>query len=91
MIRKFNYKVYHLNIYFGGKDIRKSGILVVLLLVGILFISGCAENAQDNRTGPAEKERVTPVEGANPNITEEVTESEGGDAREGSIVLFSVL
>jgi uncharacterized surface protein with fasciclin (FAS1) repeats len=67
----------------GGKDIRKSGILVVLLFAGMLFISGCAENAQDNSTGPGEEERVTPVEGATPNVTEEVTESVGGDVREG--------
>lgn len=66
----------------GGKDIRKSGILVVLLLAGILFISGCAENVQDNKTGTGEEERATPVERATPNVTEKVTESAGGDVGE---------
>lgn len=64
----------------GGKDIRKSGTLVVLLLA-IVFISGCAENAQENKTGS--EERVTPVEGATPSVTEQVTESAGGDTGEG--------
>ena len=31
----------------GGRDIRKSGILAVLLLAGMLFISGCSEDAQE--------------------------------------------
>lgn len=65
----------------GGKDIRKSGILVVLLLA-IIFISGCAENAQDNKTEPGNEERVTPMEGTTPNVTEQVTESTGRDAEE---------
>lgn len=68
----------------GGKGIRKSGILVVLLLA-VVFISGCAENAQDDKTGPGDEDRVTPVEGATPNVTEKVTESAGGDAGEGSM------
>ncbi len=75
----------------GGRDIRKSGILVVLLLAGILFISGCAENAQDNETSTGEGEGVTPVEdatpveGSTPDVTEEVTEPEGEDAGEGLV------
>lgn len=64
----------------GGKNIRKSGTLVVLLLA-IVFISGCAENAQENKTGS--EERVTPVEGATPSVTEQVTESAGGNTGEG--------
>jgi uncharacterized lipoprotein len=68
----------------GGKDIRKSGTLVVLLLV-VVLISGCAENAQNNKTVPGDEERVTPVEGATPNVTEQITESGGGDAGEGSM------
>ncbi|HEY3360388.1 MAG TPA: hypothetical protein VGK06_00800, partial [Methanosarcina sp.] len=68
----------------GGKDIRKSGILVVLLL-SVVFISGCAENAQDNKTGPRDQERVTPVEGATPNVTENITKSVGRDTGEESM------
>lgn len=68
----------------GGKDIRKSGILVVLLL-SVVFISGCTENAQDNKTGPGDQEIVTPIEGTTPNVTENVTESIGRDAGEGSM------
>lgn len=68
----------------GGKDIRKFGTFVVLLLA-VVFISGCAENAHENKTGPGEEERVTPVEGATPNITEKVTESANGDAKEGAM------
>jgi len=66
----------------GGKYIRKSGTLVVLLLAMVL-ISGCAENAQENKTGPGNEERVTPVESATPNATEQVTESAGGNTGEG--------
>lgn len=84
MVCKFHYNVYLLNIYLGGKDIRKSGILIVLLLAGILFVSGCAENAQDNKTGTEEEERASPVEGTTPNLTE-VTEPEGVGAGQGSI------
>ena len=74
----------------GGRDIRKSGTLVVLLLAGMLFISGCAENAQDNETGPVEEgvtrvEGATPVEGTAPAAMEEVTEPEGEVAGEGLI------
>jgi Secreted and surface protein containing fasciclin-like repeats len=68
----------------GGKDIRKSGILVVLLLA-IVFISGCAENARDNNTEHGEEEKVTPVQGTTPNITENVTESAGKDVEEESV------
>jgi len=64
----------------GGKNIRKSGTLVVLLLA-IVFISGCAENAQENKT--RSEEMVTPVEGATPGVTEQVTESADGDTGEG--------
>ncbi len=84
MRSEINHKVYLLDIYLGGKDIRKSGTLVVLLLT-ILFISGCAENAQDNKTGPDNEERITPVEGATPNVTEQVTESANENTGEGSI------
>jgi uncharacterized surface protein with fasciclin (FAS1) repeats len=71
----------------GGKYIRKYGILVVLLLA-VVFISGCAENAQDNKTEPGDEERVTPVEGVTPNVTtpnvtEKVTEQASEDAGEG--------
>ncbi|AKB54625.1 Secreted and surface protein containing fasciclin-like repeats [Methanosarcina barkeri 227] len=66
----------------GGKDIRKSGILVVLLLA-IVFISGCAENAQENEIESEEK--VTSVEGATPSVTEQVTKSAGGNTGEGSL------
>lgn len=68
----------------GGKDIRKSGILLVLLLA-VVFISGCVENAQDNKTGPGDEERITPVEGATSSVTEKVTESTDGDNGEGSM------
>lgn len=68
----------------GGRDIRKSGILAVLLLSGMLFISGCAENAQDNETGPVE-EGVAPAESATPAAMEEVTEPEVGADVEGLI------
>jgi Secreted and surface protein containing fasciclin-like repeats len=68
----------------GGTDIRISGILVVLLLA-VVFISGCAENAQDNKTRPGDEERVNPVEGATPNVTEKVTKSASGDAGEGQM------
>lgn len=68
----------------GGKDIRKPGILVVLLLT-IVFISGCVENTQDNKTVPENEEKVTPVEGATFNVTEQVTESTGGNSEEGSM------
>lgn len=68
----------------GGKDIRKSGTLIVLLLA-VVLISGCAETAQNNKTVPGDEERVTPVEGATPSVTENVTESTGGDAGEGSM------
>ncbi|AKB81512.1 Secreted and surface protein containing fasciclin-like repeats [Methanosarcina barkeri 3] len=68
----------------GGKDIRKSGTLVVLLLT-ILVISGCAENAQDNKTGPENEERITPVEDATPNVTEQVTEPASENTGEGSM------
>lgn len=71
-----------MNIYLGGKDIRKSGILVVLLLA-IVFISGCAENAQENEIESEEK--VTSVEGATPSVTEQVTKSAGGNTGEGSL------
>lgn len=81
---EINHKVYLLDIYLGGKDIRKSGTLVVLLLT-VLFISGCAENAQDNKTGPENEERITPVEGATPNVTEQVTESASENTGEGSM------
>jgi len=69
----------------GGKDIRKFGILVVLLLA-VIFISGCAENIQDNKTGTGDEEKITPVEGATSNVTEKVTEPADGDAREGSML-----
>lgn len=81
---KFNYKVYLLNIYLGGKDIRKSGTLVVLLLA-IIFISGCAENAQNNKTAPGDEERITPVENITPNVIEQVTESSGRVTGEGAM------
>lgn len=81
---EINHKVYLLDIYLGGKDIRKSGTLVVLLLT-VLFISGCAENAQDNKTGPENEERITPVEDATPNVTEQVTESANENTGEGSM------
>lgn len=68
----------------GGKDIRKSGILLVLLLA-VVFISGCVENAQDNKTGPGDEERINPVEGATASVTEKVTESTNGDDGEGSM------
>lgn len=50
-----------------------------------MFISGCVENAQDNKTGPGDEEKMTPVEGATPNVTENVTESVGRDARDVSM------
>lgn len=68
----------------GGRDIRKSGILAVLLLAGMLFISGCSEDAQDNETGLVE-EGVTPAEGATPAAMEEVTEPEVEAKGEGLI------
>jgi uncharacterized surface protein with fasciclin (FAS1) repeats len=81
---EINHKVYLLDIYLGGKDIRKSGTLVVLLLT-VLFISGCAENGQDNNTGYEDEERITPVEDATPNVTEQVTESANENTGEGSM------
>jgi uncharacterized surface protein with fasciclin (FAS1) repeats len=81
---EINHKVYLLDIYLGGKDIRKSGTLVVLLLT-VLVISGCAGNAQDNKTGPENEQRITPVENATPNVTEQVTEQASENTGEGSM------
>lgn len=60
----------------GGRSIKKLGILVVLLLAGMLFVSGCAEDTQ-------EEEAVTPVEEA--AVTEVTEEPSGEDAGEGAV------
>ena len=62
--------------YNGGRSIKKLGILVVLLLAGMLFVSGCAEDTQ-------EEEAVTPVEEA--AVTEVTEEPSGEDAGEGAV------
>jgi uncharacterized surface protein with fasciclin (FAS1) repeats len=54
----------------------------VLLLAGILFVSGCAEDTQEEETG-AEDEMVTPVEEA--AVTEGAEEPAGEDADEGLV------
>lgn len=61
--------------YTGGKSIKKLGILIVLLLAGILFVSGCAEDTQEE-TGV---EEATPVEEvAVTEIEEEPSDEEEG-------------
>jgi uncharacterized surface protein with fasciclin (FAS1) repeats len=62
-------------LYTGGKSIKKLGILIVLLLAGILFVSGCAEDTQEE-TGV---EEATPVEEvAVTEIEEEPSDEEEG-------------
>ena len=61
--------------YTGGKSSKKLGILIVLLLAGILFVSGCAEDTQEE-TGV---EEATPVEEvAVTEIEEEPSDEEEG-------------
>ena len=61
--------------YTGGKSIKKLGILIVLLLAGTLFVSGCAEDTQEE-TGV---EEATPVEEvAVTEIEEEPSDEEEG-------------
>ncbi len=61
--------------YTGGRSIKKIGILIVLLLAGIIFVSGCAEETQKEETGA---EEGTPVEEA--AVTEGAEEPSGEDA-----------
>lgn len=57
----------------------------MLLLAGMLFISGCASETPANETDAGEEERVTTVEGATPSVTEEAAEPAGNDSGEGLI------
>lgn len=80
-IIKYIFEIYLLIVY-GGRIIRKLGILIVLLLAGIIFISGCAEDTQEEETG-AEEERVTPVEEV--ALTEGAEEPTDENADEGLV------
>lgn len=66
--------------YNGGRSIKKLGILIVLLLAGMLFVSGCAEDTQEEVDT---EERVTPVEEV--ALTEGTEEPSGEDADEGLV------
>ena len=61
----------------GGRSIKKIGILVVLLIAGMLFVSGCAGNAPEKETAP--ENETGAGEGAGENEVVEGNQTSGNN------------